>query len=105
MPFVIEVLINKISLKKRIVQINNRKAIIRKADFTINKDNYYKVMFFRVIKFLVDYEIQKNKPRLIEFIKDAKITRQDLKRYIKHLGKKELLYLIKSVLIYEFLPK
>ena len=62
-------------------------------------------MFFRVIKFLPDYEIQENKPRLIEFIKDAKITRQDLKRYIKHLGKKELLYLIKSVLIYEFLPK
>lgn len=104
-PFVIEVYTNKISSKKRIIQIDNWRAIIRKADFTINKDNYYKLMFFRVLKFLVDYEIQENKPRLKEFIIDAKITRQDLKRYIKYLGKDELLYLIKSGLVYEFLHK
>ena len=80
-PAVLEITTNKTSCKREI-EINGRRAIIRKGRTEINRLNYRFLQFFDMLSsFLSEEEIKENKDFLFEYIQ-KNFTKKDFSDYI-----------------------
>lgn len=76
-PNVIEIVTNNEATRKRIVNINGMRFVIRKSRFEITNDNYN---YYSLLQFFLELGIE---PNLDEFAK------QKIKKYIKDKGIKQ----------------
>ena len=67
-PAVLEVTSNKATSNKRIIKINNRRAIIRKPKTAINANNYKILQFLDMFYFIDLDTVKENKKLLREYI-------------------------------------
>ena len=69
-PAVLEITTNKATSNKRIIEINGRRAIIRKPKTTINASNYKILQFLDMFYFLDMDAVKENKALLRKYILD-----------------------------------
>ena len=72
-PSIVEVCTNNENNIKRKIQIGKRKAIIRKSNIEINKDNVLYLQFFDIFRYANEEMIIENKNRIIEFYDNNKL--------------------------------
>ena len=70
-PAVIEITTNNTASKKREIEINGRRAILRKAKTKITYQNYKTLQFLDMFSFLSLEEVKKNKSLIIEYAKSS----------------------------------
>lgn len=72
-PNTIEICTNKEKNIKRKIQIGKRKAIIRKSNIEINKDNVLYLQFFDIFRYADEEMINKNKNKILEYYDNNKL--------------------------------
>ena len=72
-PNIIEITTNKEKNIKRKIQIGKRKAILRKSNIEINKDNVLYLQFFDIFRYANEEMINKNKNKILEYYDNNKL--------------------------------
>lgn len=107
-PFTIEITTNKTSSKKRDLEINKRRIILRKPKVEINNNNY---KLLQVLDLISDFEKYTTKPinevknQLLNYLDNVLITKADLNNYLKSYPAKTSKKLIESELYDEITQK
>ena len=70
-PAVIEITTNNTASKKREIEINGRRAILRKAKTKVTYQNYKTLQFLDMFSFLSLEEVKKNKSLIVEYAKSS----------------------------------
>lgn len=100
-PAVLEITTNNTSCK-RLININGRRAILRKGRTNINRLNYKALQFFDMLSsFLYDEEIKENKETLVKYIKQN-LTKKDFVDNIKFYSTRVMKIIVEEGLIYAF---
>ncbi len=102
MTYIPEVTTNKESSKKRTIELDNRKAIVRKSRIEINESNVKILQFFDLFKVLTLDEINHYKKNLIQYIQNNQLTKEMVIEYLAYYSNEVKNLLIRSGLIYEF---
>lgn len=84
-PYVTEIVSNNASARVRELNINGKRIVLRKSRTPITKENCRVLQFLDLLKDIdiyIDGEFPNSTDRLIQYIKDEKITRSDIDKYI-----------------------
>ena len=99
-PAVLEITTNNTSCK-RLIEINGRRAIIRKSKVEINYQNWQILQFFEMFYLLDKDDVKENKELLTKYI--AKFfTKLDFTTYIKFFSNKVMKLIVEGGLINAF---
>lgn len=101
-PFTYEIVTNKETSRKRMVTINNRNVILRKAYTTINKDNYLEMQFLDFINRSSLELINEYYTLLKSYIKDNKLNKDIINELLIYFPTKTFKKLTEGRLLYEF---
>ena len=99
-PAVLEITTNKTSCK-RMININGRRAIIRKAKTEINYQNWKILQFLEMFYLLDKDDVQENKDLLVKYI-ERNFLKIDFTNYIKYFSNKIMKLIVEGGLIYAF---
>ena len=100
-PAVLEITTNNTSCKREI-NINGRRAILRKGRVEINRLNYKALQFFDMLSsFIVDEDIKENKELLVQYVKQN-LTKKDFVDNIKFYSSKVMKIIVENDLIDAF---
>ena len=99
-PAILEITTNNTSWK-RLIEINGRRAIIRKSKVEINYQNWQILQFFEMFYLLDKDDVKENKELLTKYI--AKFfTKLDFTTYIKFFSNKVMKLIVEGGLINAF---
>lgn len=99
-PAVLEITTNNTSCK-RLIDINGRRAIIRKAKTEINHSNWKALQFFEMFHLLTEEDIKQNKELLIKYIQ-KNFTKTDFTANIQYFSNKVMKLIVEGGLINAF---
>jgi len=102
MPNIPEIISNKESSKRRVIEMRGREAVVKKSYIVINEENAKILQFFDLFKYLDFKEIETSKQMLIDYIKKEQFTKNQVSEYLCQYPKEVLSHFIRSGLIYEF---
>ena len=84
-PYVKEIVSNNASTRVKEVMVRNKKILLRKARTKITNENYVVLQLLELLKDLEQYydiEFDEVCARLSRYVKDEKITKEDVDKYI-----------------------
>ncbi|NBH74226.1 hypothetical protein D3Z51_19975 [Clostridiaceae bacterium] len=83
-PRKVEIVSNNIAAKRREISIGKRVYIVRRAGVLVTKENYKTLQLLDFLKNMNDFTSEGNAiaERLAEYVKNSKIMRADIDRYI-----------------------
>ena len=103
MPNVIEIYTNNEKSRVREVTINNLKVILRKSRVNVTNDNVYVLSFLELMNsFSIDYFDSNRKEKIVNYIREKRIRRDQITKYSPYFPDKVMRNLIESEIIYEF---
>ena len=101
MPNVIEIFTNNEASNARTVTTGNQKIILRKARTVIDNTNVFVLSFLELMNSVTPAFFDEEKVEIIKnFIKDKKITQNDISKYAKFFPEKVFKNLVESGVIY-----
>lgn len=84
-PYATEIVSNNASARVRELNFNGKRVVLRKSRTPITKENCRVLQFLDLLKDIdiyIDDEVADPAGRLIQYIKDEKITKSDIDQYI-----------------------